>query len=99
MGQVCTDLGPAPIDLYYASDADGPWQPIAKGLRNDGTYRWLVPPIAGSEFFVRLEVKDQAGNVARCQTPQAVVMETTQPRARVLGMNPLQALPTAPLGN
>ena len=59
-----------PIDLYYAARPDGPWLPIAQGLRNDGSYRWTMAGNMGNEIYVRMEVTDRAGNVTECQTPR-----------------------------
>ncbi len=35
--------------------ADGPWEPIAEGLPNNGRYQWLIPPSTPSteEAFIR----------------------------------------------
>jgi hypothetical protein len=80
------NLGSTPIDLYYATQQNGPWQPIARGVKNDGSYRWSVPREAGSEFLIRLDVADQAGNITRCETPQPVVVDLVRPKARVLNV-------------
>jgi hypothetical protein len=79
-------LKPEPIDLYYAARPDGPWLPIARSLRNDGSYRWTMPGNLGNEIYVRLEVTDRAGNVAGCQTPQPVVRDPLRPKAHVIGL-------------
>jgi hypothetical protein len=85
---VATDncLKPEPIDLYYGVRPDGPWLPIARSLRNDGSYRWTMPTSLGAEIYVRMEVTDRAGNVADCQTPQPVVRDPMRPKAHVIGV-------------
>jgi len=85
---VATDncLKPEPIDLYYGVRPDGPWLPIARSLRNDGSYRWMMPTSLGAEIYVRMEVTDRAGNVADCQTPQPVVRDPMRPKAHVIGL-------------
>jgi hypothetical protein len=93
------NLGAKPIDLYYATHRDGPWQPIAKGLKNDGSYRWPFPRDIGSQLFVRLEVSDRAGNSNRCETPQPVLIDLAQPKAKVLGITASGPAPTPPLGH
>jgi hypothetical protein len=80
------NLGPEPINLYYAARKDGPWQPIARGLKNDGLYRWNFPREGATQFFIRLEVADQAGNVARAETVNPLMLDTTEPRAAVVGI-------------
>jgi hypothetical protein len=80
------NLGSEPINLYYATRHEGPWQPLARGLKNDGLYRWTFPRDMGSQFFVRLEAIDLAGNIARCETPNAIVLDMTEPKASVVGV-------------
>lgn len=79
------NMKPDGIDLYYALNSVGPWQPIARKLRNDGGYRWTLGAEAPRSLFIRLEVTDQAGNMTRCeqrlQTPADAL-----PRARVTGL-------------
>jgi len=92
------NLGPEPINVYYATRREGPWQPVARGLKNDGLYRWTFPRDMGPQFFVRLEAVDLAGNVARCESPTAIVLDMTEPRASVLGVTSVhQGL--QPVGN
>jgi hypothetical protein len=80
------NLGDSPIDLYYANHQEGPWQPIARGAKNEGSFRWMLPREAGQEFYIRMEVTDRAGNVARCETPQPLFVDMTRPKARVVGI-------------
>jgi hypothetical protein len=81
------NLAAEPIDLYYAVSREGPWQPIAKGLRNDGHYRWEVPGNVGAEAFIRLVARDAAGNATICDTAQGVTLDDhSRPRARVLSV-------------
>jgi len=80
------NLGAEPISLYSAPRREGPWTPIARGLKNDGVYRWPVPRDAGSELYFRLEVLDLAGNITRVDLPERTVLDQARPRARVLGV-------------
>lgn len=91
-------LRPEPIDLYCANKAEGPWLPIARGLRNDGSYRWIIPANFGAEVYVRLEVTDRAGNVTICQTPQPgmPVQDQLHPKAHVIGLAPSDQRVTSP---
>jgi hypothetical protein len=93
------NLGTDCIDLYYAAKREGPWVPIARGLRNDGIFRWPAPKDGGPEYFVRLEVTDLAGNVTRCETPQAVVLDLQRPKAKLLGVSASAPRLTPPVGN
>lgn len=93
---VATDknLSAEPINLYYATKREGPWQPLARNVKNDGSYRWGFPHDAGNQFFVRLEVTDQAGNSTRCETPMPVVLDMTEPHALVVGVTGSGSLPS-----
>jgi hypothetical protein len=92
-------LRPEPIDLYCANRAEGPWLPIARGLRNDGSYRWMIPANFGAEIYVRMEVTDRAGNVTVCQTPppgMPVNKDQSHPKAHVIGLAPSDQRITSP---
>ena len=81
------NLGSEPIDLYYSAHRDGPWQIIAKGIKNEGHYRWSVPNDAGSQAYLRLVVTDRAGNSMHCDTPQPVLLDDmSRPRGHVVGV-------------
>jgi len=82
------NLAAEPIDLYYGVSREGPWQPIAKGLKNDGQYRWAVPANAGAEAFIRLVARDGAGNATIAETTQGVTLDDhSRPRARVISVS------------
>jgi hypothetical protein len=82
------NLKPEPIDLAYATRPEGPWLPITKGLKNDGSYRWPIPRDGAGEIYVRLEVADLAGNNTTCITQQPVMLDRAKPKAHVLGVVP-----------
>jgi hypothetical protein len=79
------NLKPEPIDLSYAARANGPWQPLAHGLKNQGSYRWTAPSELDS-IYVRIEISDLAGNVTSCVSPQAVVLARPHPKAHVVSI-------------
>jgi len=72
-----------PISLFYSETADGPWDDIAKGLPNTGKFNWRVDPGVGREVFLRLEVRDDAGNVNSHQLTRPVNLEGLRPRGRI----------------
>ena len=80
------NLANDPISLYYRTRAEGPWQVMARGLKNDGAYRWNLPHNEGFQFFFKIEVADQAGNIAHAETNNPVILDMTEPRASVLGI-------------
>jgi hypothetical protein len=74
------------IELYFATNRQGQWQPIAKGLHNDGQYRWTPPNDVGPQAYLRLCARDQAGNTAVTETPQPILLDDqSRPRAQILG--------------
>jgi hypothetical protein len=92
------NLASEPVTLYYRAGRDGPWQVIARNVKNDGLYKWAFPRDQGSHFFVKIEVSDQAGNVARAETANAVALDMTVPQAQVVGISGAGQRPT-PGGN
>lgn len=84
------NLAAEPVAIAHGPGADGPWSPVVAAVKNEGQYRWAVPPGTAAAAFVRLEVRDRAGNVTRVVTPQAVMLEVPKPKIRVIGVNPAQ---------
>ena len=93
------NLGTEPVNLYYRMRSDTPWQVIARNLKNDGLYKWTFPRDQGSQFFVKVEVADMAGNTARAETPNAIILDMTEPRASVVGVTSMAPRVTPPSGN
>jgi hypothetical protein len=85
------NLAPDAVEISWATQPDGPWHVIAKGLRSDCQYRWAVPREATPKAYLKIESTDRAGNVGRFVTPQAVATELPKPKARVIGINPTAA--------
>jgi hypothetical protein len=93
------NLGSEPVSLFYRTRPDGPWQVIAKGVKNDGVHRWNFPRDAGGQFFFKIEVTDQAGNMAQHVSPQPVSIDMTEPRATVVGVTGSAAVRPSVGGN
>jgi hypothetical protein len=86
------NLGSEPVNLFYATRKEGPWQPLAMHLKNDGHYLWNFPRDGAGQFFLRGEVTDLAGNVAKCDLATPVVLDMTEPRASVVGITGVRAV-------
>jgi hypothetical protein len=69
------NLGAEPVELYYSVNAAGPWTPIAKGLHNEGKYRWFLPQGMGKQAYVRLVAVDQASNSCRCEIAEPIALD------------------------
>lgn len=84
------NLTAEPITLFYAHNAQGPWYPITQRMKNTGQYSWQFPRNTGGQFFIRMEVIDKAGNLARAQPASPIMLDLTEPRASVVGVNAAQ---------
>jgi len=74
------NLDTNPISLEWARGATGPWEFIGDPqLPNTGRYTWKVPPNIPPKVFLKLTVRDKAGNVAVAQTGDAVVIDMSVP--------------------
>jgi hypothetical protein len=79
------NLGPQPITLSYAEQADGPWTTIIQNLENRGRYVWRMPP-TGVPFklMVRVEAVDKAGNVGAAQSTEHVKVDLAKPKVSII---------------
>jgi hypothetical protein len=68
-------LAERPIDLYYSNRDTGPWIPIATSLANNGRHSWRLQRHLPRQLFVRVEARDDAGNVAAVASPQAIEID------------------------
>ena len=78
-----------PIELSFSTRPDGPWTTIEKGLRNTGSYAWAVPADAPERVYLRLTVRDEAGNEQVDQTSYAVDISNLYPRGRIQSVEPI----------
>jgi hypothetical protein len=82
------NLGSGPVDLSYAIERNGPWLPIAKGLKGAGQHRWTPPLDIGKQAFFRVTVRDLAGNTTITETTQPVALDDlSRPRAVMTGIS------------
>lgn len=84
-----TNLEPRPIALFYSSYPNGPWSTIASGLENTGRYTWRIERHVPGRFYLRLEARDVAGNVATYQTPSPITLARPQPTGHLRGVRPI----------
>jgi len=73
-----------PVFLYYSISRQGPWQPIALGMDDIGQFAWSVGPNIPTKFFLRLEIRDSAGNLARVETPEPLMVDLSRPTADIV---------------
>ena len=72
-----------PISLYYSSRQNGPWSAVATNLQNTGQYAWRIERHVPERFYLRLEVRDAAGNMAAFRTREPIEFAVSAPSARL----------------
>ncbi|HXG08579.1 MAG TPA: hypothetical protein VNK04_02225 [Gemmataceae bacterium] len=86
------NLANNPITLQWARpspDRQQPltWEPIGPAeLPNTGVYVWQVPPGMPPSVYLRLIVRDTAGNSGVAETPEPVLIDLTEPEVRILSI-------------
>jgi hypothetical protein len=78
-----------PISLFYSSRPAGPWSVIATNLTNTGEYAWQMQRHVPERFYLRLEARDTAGNLAAFQTREPVMLPAAEPSGRLRGVEPI----------
>jgi hypothetical protein len=85
------NIADRPVGLFYSASAEGPWSTIATNVENVGHYAWQPGRDAPPQVFLRLEVRDAAGNIAVQQTPQAFDLNLPRPTGRLRQVRPAPA--------
>lgn len=75
-----------PITLLFSASPGGPWTPIASGLENTGSYRWQLDARVPERVVVRLEARDEAGNVGVFTTADSVALDRYRPKGTIRGV-------------
>ncbi|MCO6047451.1 hypothetical protein NG895_26405 [Aeoliella sp. ICT_H6.2] len=76
--------------LQYSSTPTGPWATAASNLPNNGHYSWRLGRHLPQTFYVRIEIRDTAGNVASDQTQVPVTISLPTPSGRLGSVRALQ---------
>ena len=84
------------VDLFYSNRSTGPWQPIATnvasgspghvGLGGAGQYSWRLQRHLPNKVFVRIEARDQAGNVGVAVSEGPIEISVPNPSGALLGV-------------
>jgi len=85
------NLEPRPISLFYSTRPAGPWSAIATNLQNTGQYAWRLERQVPARFYLRLEARDMAGNLAAYQTAEPVLLERPQPTGHLQDVHPVNS--------
>lgn len=77
------------ITLQWAEKPNGTWETIGSDLPNTGHYTWQLPANLPYRVYLRLIVRDSAGNVCIAETPEPVLVDLNEPEARLTGLTGL----------
>jgi hypothetical protein len=80
------NLSPNPITLEWAERPDGTWNKIVKDYSNTGHYAWVLPRDLPYRVYLRLTVRDLAGNVTVDESRDAVSVDLHEPEAQLKGL-------------
>jgi hypothetical protein len=82
------NLAPSPVTLEWAAQVGGPWEFIGgPQLPNTGRYNWQIGSKVPHRVYLRLTVRDVAGNVAVAQTPEPVLIDLSEPEVSNVGVS------------
>ncbi len=81
------NLGSNPVTLEWAERRDGPWSPIANNIANSGKHSWQLPNQLPVQVYMRLRVKDLAGNEGVAVTPDPQLVDLSEPEGRLLNVS------------
>jgi hypothetical protein len=87
------NLEARPISIFYSSHPVGPWSAIATSLENTGEYAWRVERHVPTRFYLRIEARDTAGNLAASQTRDPIEFSAPTVNGRLRSAEPID--PTA----
>jgi len=82
-------LAARPVSLSFSQARGGPWLPIAAGLENTGRYAWPIDTRTPPKLYLRLEVRDEAGNVGVHETTEPVAIDQSHPTVRIRSVRPV----------
>jgi hypothetical protein len=82
-------LAEQPVTLQFADNPAGPWSVIAANLEPSGKYAWRPEESAPGQIYLRVEARDQAGNIGVYESPEPVPLDRTRPEVRIRGVRPI----------
>lgn len=83
-----------PIRLQFSPNPQGPWTTIEDGIRNTGEYAWKPSVETPDQVYLRMEVRDEAGNVRVHMPNRPIDISGLIPRGHIRGITPI--VPKAP---
>jgi hypothetical protein len=71
------------VAIYYSDSPSGQWKTVTDWTADTGRFLWKTPAEVPARVYLRVVVKDDAGNMGVAQTPQPIVVEATKPSATI----------------
>jgi hypothetical protein len=84
------NLGERPVTILMSDRPDSGYSVVAAGLPNTGQYFWPYDPRSPQQIYLRLEVRDEAGNVGFYQIPEPIRVEGLTPKGRIRSVTPVE---------
>ncbi len=75
-----------PVTLLYSDQPGGPWTTVRSGLPNTGQYYWPIEPRIPDRIYLKIEVRDQAGNLGTHQLADPIQLSGLFPKATIQGL-------------
>ena len=73
------------VSLQYAASRSGPWEQISGWTEDqNGEYDWQIGAGVPAQFYVRVMVRDAAGNISKAETAQPIVVDLSRPTAQII---------------
>ncbi len=82
-------LASQPISLSYSGRRGGPWTQIVGGLENSGRFLWAINPSLPQQIFLRLEIRDAAGNMGIYESTDPTALDLINPGAQLRDLKPM----------
>jgi hypothetical protein len=83
-----SNLSSRPITILMSDRPEGPFATLAAGLPNSGQYLWEFDPRSPREIYLRLEARDDAGNLTVDQLREPIQVEGLAPKGRIRDLTP-----------
>jgi len=79
-----------PVALYWSQQPQGPWQEIAAEVENSGQFTWRPGGHVPDPVYLKVVVRDQAGNTSEATSPAAVPLRVAPPAAHIRGVRAIR---------
>jgi hypothetical protein len=89
------NLAANPITLQWTDQPGKEWQTIVTDWPNDGHYSWKLPKTIPYLVYLRLVVRDTAGNTSTAETPKPVCVDLVKPEGHLKGIVSAKPPPAA----